>query len=341
MSDEILRNISDNQIDAKSPLSEDLMARYRDNARLNQAHISSHPGLLLEGAIDSVSTTQIVDADPTAGEINHDDKFNGLYLHFKNGTVFTNNNRNRFKILDTDAGTDTLTLDTDVQALGASAGDLYEILGHTQDGVGPDKDGEKVDLKHLTNVASDQDMSQDLADAITDPNNVRGGAGDAADPFAPISAVRPRVHVIPSPVLLDTAIDGAGDCNGTPVGFQGTKDISGSIPAGTRSVFVSVEVTNDWTSCPNPFGGYFSWRNVASGGVGFDATDVNLAGGLNLNNTAAKWDGANAPTGIQTVKWLFEIPVDNNGLIYRRMSDDTQGAGHKTELRLVGYRHDN
>jgi hypothetical protein len=173
MSDNLLKPIADSQIDFKSPLSEDLMTRYRDNDDFLNANTSSLSADLLQGACDSVTTTVIVDADPTAGTIDRDDKFNAMWLSFTSGTL----NGLRYKVTDCDATANSLTFAEDLQALGAVATDTYEIIGHVHDA------GNPVDLKDLSNIAEGQAMTQDLADAITDPQSIRSGTADASFPF--------------------------------------------------------------------------------------------------------------------------------------------------------------
>lgn len=176
--------------DFKSPISEELFAKVVNNIVIVLAALAGDSSKLLQGAIDITpaagSPSFITDANPTAGTIDRDDKFNDLYIHFLDGTIFSNNSRNRFKITDTDAGADTVTVAENLNTLGATIGDTYEILGHTHDGAA-NPDGSKIDGKSLTNVAEDTDVTQGEWDALTDPDSLRGEVASKTNPFVTVT----------------------------------------------------------------------------------------------------------------------------------------------------------
>ncbi len=123
------------EADFKSPISENLMTKkYRDFLDLMEELIRNTNSFILGGALDADPTnaapSTFVDADPTVGTIDRDDKFNGLRLKFTSGTA----NGQRFTITDTDAATDKLTFAENLFAAGARLGDTYIILGHTHSG---------------------------------------------------------------------------------------------------------------------------------------------------------------------------------------------------------------
>jgi len=331
----IHKNISDTQRDFKSPLSEDLMERYDVNQEMSLEYIRSEGvDQLLAGAIDSVSTTDVVDANPTIGTIDQDDKYDGLYLHFTSGSVFSANSRNRFKIVGTVAGTDTLTLDTNVAALGAAASDTYVLLGHTHDGAATDPDGAKIDLKNLLNVAEDQSMTQDLADAITDPDGIRSANADKAEPFATVGDVATRTQ-------LDTAIgtgtdwlsSDAGTLIFTATNTTGTTtyDISGTLPAGTKrcTVVCAISVTGTPTNT-----GFLGTYNVNSAGTGHDATEMrifNYSVTSGVISSVGKWPHT---TGNTNGHVILDLPVTNDREIRFRFD---AGSGVTISARIRAW----
>jgi parallel beta-helix repeat protein len=230
MSNNFIRDVTPASVLARKPVSEDLMQRFRDNPELLEALVFSLISNLLAGAVDSVLVGVITDADPTSGLIAHDNQFDGIYLRMTSGTVFTNNNSNKFKIVATSKTANTISVTEDLQALGVVAADTYIILGHTHDGDATTPDGARIEMKSLANSAEDQVMTQALADAVLDPD-INRDVATKANPLATVSDV-------------ETAADDARFVwadDSTTFGLNGTADISSIVPVGTSMVEVYIQ----------------------------------------------------------------------------------------------------
>jgi len=240
MADELqnlTRALTSGEVDFKSPVSEDITQAFaRLTPELLLAFIISNSSKILQGAIDATPSTggpsTITDINPTAGSFARDDQFQGAYLHFIDGTIFTNNSINRFKITSVDAGLSQITVAEDLAALGATIGDLYEIIGHTHDGDSTNSDGAKIDLKDLVNVLEDSLMTQNLADAITDPDGNRDAA-TKANPFI---------------TATDAGIPFTWVDDGTSFTSGGTIDISAIVPVGTLNAQILAIIEGTTTS---------------------------------------------------------------------------------------------
>jgi hypothetical protein len=224
----IFRELTTGELDFKSPISEDVSQEFgRIIAKTLMSVIVDDQTYLLAGALDSTPTTAapsvLTDTNPTDGGHDRDDQFKALYLHFKSGSIYTANNLNRYKITASDATAKTLTVAEDLLADGAASGDTYEVIGHTHDGDSTDPDGAPIDLKHLINMASDQSMTQDLADAITDPSGNRTGSADSTKPFL-------------------TADDAISETSATYSNTSSTGAISVNVAHGLGRVPVSVRI---------------------------------------------------------------------------------------------------
>lgn len=183
MGKELTPTILDAQIAPRAPVSTDLMTRVRNSLLLAIAIVESNGSELLEGVVDSVTSGTIVDVDPTSGAIFQDDQFNDYYLHFKTGAAFTANNSNRFKIIATSLAANSISVAESLAAIGVATSDEYVILGHTHDGDDTNPDGAAIDLKTIKNILFDQVFGQDLADALTDPLNLRAANVNKNNPF--------------------------------------------------------------------------------------------------------------------------------------------------------------
>lgn len=197
----IFRELTSGELDFKSPISEDIAQEFgRVIAKTLMAVIVEDQTYLLAGALDSTPTTAatgtITDTNPTDGAFDRDDQFKGLYLHFTSGTIYTNNNYNRYKITASSASSKTVTVAEDLAADGATSGDTYVILGHTHDGDATNPDGSAIDLQTLVNVNGGNAMTGDLADAITDPSGNRTGTASASKPFLTADDLTSETSVI-------------------------------------------------------------------------------------------------------------------------------------------------
>ena len=323
MTDNFLRNIADATIDTKSPVSEDLMTRVRDNLSLLNSVVASISNGSLQGAADSITTGVIVDADPTAGAINHDDKFNGLYVHFTSGTLYTTNNLNRYKITDTDSAGNSITVAEDLAAAGGAATDTYIVLGHTHDGDATHPDGASIDLKHTINMIQDQVVGQDVADAITDPNSFRAGTANATTPFITGSDVANRVEY---DTLTSATNDFLADAttaftkiaetinDDSGVDYHLTASLTGIVPAGTKRCRIRIQVGQAGGSSSPGTSRVDLW-NVHSSGVGFVDRqafmeyDHDGAGNIAPAGGGVSFSAANGTVG-SVYEW--DVAVDNN-----------------------------
>lgn len=186
----LISDIANSEIDFKSPLAEDLFKRFRDNIVLTLAAVASDSNNLLKGVIDAnppnIANSYITDAVPTNGTINRDDKFNGLYLRFTSGAIFTGNQYNRYKITDTDAALSRIYVAENLFTEGALLGDTYEIVGHAHDALDypADRAGEFISMRALVNLAEGFRLTQNQIDALTDPNGLRPTSASITNPLA-------------------------------------------------------------------------------------------------------------------------------------------------------------
>ena len=149
MGQDLTPNIPDDDTDAGSPVSESLVTRIRNALLLLNAVIDSNSTSLMAGAVDSVTSGTIVDANPTSGVITQDDQFDGYYIQFTSGAVSAANSRNRFKITATSFVSTSISVAENLASLGVLTADTYKIIGHTHDGAGSEPDGSAIDLKDL------------------------------------------------------------------------------------------------------------------------------------------------------------------------------------------------
>lgn len=191
----LISNIATSEIDFKSPISEELLTKFRDNVVLALAAIAGDSNNLLKGVIDAdppnAVNSYITDADPTNGTISRDDKFNGLHIKFTSGTIFTGNQFNRYKITDTDAALSRITVAENLYAAGARLGDTYEVVGHTHGALDypADKDGEFISMRSLVNMLEKVRLSQNDIDALTDPTSARIFTASKTNPFATLQHI--------------------------------------------------------------------------------------------------------------------------------------------------------
>lgn len=257
----LIRALTSGELDFKSPMSEDISQQFgRLIPEIMLAFMIGNSDKLLKGALDSTPTTgapdTLTDTNPTAGSIDRDDQFNGAFVHFTSGTIYTNNNFNRYEILDTLAGPSQLVVDGDLEADGAALGDTYEILGHTHSGT----DGSKIDLKNLVNASSGNAMDQDIADAITDPDGERLGTADRTEPFITKS-------------------------DGLAAGMIFIWNDSNSCPAGTTRVAEFDEKFLRGNTTKGGTGGTSTHTHTSSGtGTGVEISDDGLGNNLDSTN---------------------------------------------------------
>lgn len=185
---EFIRILTDGETDRDSPWAEDIAQTIRNNAREIMRLVIGDD--ILEASLngdptDNTTADSFFDVDTvTAGAIDRDDQFNGLYVHFTSGTIFTNNSLNRYKITDTNAASNRITVSGQIFSDGARDDDTFVIVGQTHDGDASAPDGPAIDLKNLINVLEGVTMNQDLADALTDPDGNRISAASKSNPFA-------------------------------------------------------------------------------------------------------------------------------------------------------------
>jgi len=135
-------SILDGVIDFKSPLASlAVLEKFRNSLTLLQGLLEDKSSLILEGTLDADPPNQvssfITDANPSAGAIDRDDKFNGITLELTSGAA-----AGEFVITDTDAGLDRLVVLENLGSLGALTGDTYVLRGHSHNGF----DSESIEL---------------------------------------------------------------------------------------------------------------------------------------------------------------------------------------------------
>jgi len=124
----------DASIDFKSPLASlVVLDKFRKSLTLLQGLLEDKSSLILEGTLDAIPPNQvssyITDANPSAGAIDRDDKFNGITLQITSGSA-----QGEYVITDTDAGLDRIVVLENLGALGATTGDTYVLRGHSHNG---------------------------------------------------------------------------------------------------------------------------------------------------------------------------------------------------------------
>ena len=127
-------SILDGVIDFKSPLASlAVLEKFRNSLTLLQGLLEDKSSLILEGTLDADPPNQvssfITDANPSAGAIDRDDKFNGITLELTSGAA-----AGEYVITDTDSGLDRLVVLENLGALGALTGDTYVLRGHSHNG---------------------------------------------------------------------------------------------------------------------------------------------------------------------------------------------------------------
>lgn len=296
MSNNSLRPILDAIIAARQPVSEDLMHRYRDNSALLSSILLGGVTRILAGAVDSVLVGAITDADPTTGEMFHDNQLIGRYIRFTSGTVFTANNRNRFKIINNSVTSNTITVSEDLASLGVAASDTYVVLGHTHDGDATSPDGGEIDFKDLINQAEDLSMTQALVDAIMDPDSNRvGAAASKANPLITKAGLTAQAAVTyetsagsDNPVDVNIAHGFAG----TPTTIDVDTYIGGS--GGTRAPFIN---SAHWTSAETVIWG-FGYNSGFTDGDSYPQVEVDTN---SLGDIASDVD--TMPSGVAVTDW--------------------------------------
>lgn len=314
MPDDSLRQILLSTIDTKSPTSEDLFGRINDNLNLLNALISSITTGILAGSADSVTVGTIVDTDPTSGKFSHDDQYNGLYLRFTSGAVFTNNNLNQFKITDTIASSSSLVVAEDLAALGALATHTYVILGHTHDGDSSDPTGAAIDFKNLANIAEGLKLTQDISNAFFDPDSNRPNASDRDNPFSTLNDTNKsfeydaqsgstEIQRGGTNVLMTRASAGTTDAE---------VDISSIVPLGTRVV----QIVGGASYSGNSRNLEWHIYNTDSPQTGFGASrliaqaDSNVGGTKRFNGFVGPLAGSDSTDNVTTQIFTCPVTID-------------------------------
>lgn len=138
-------SILDGVIDFKSPLASlAVLNKFRNSLTLLQGILEDKSSLILEGTLDADPPNQmssfITDANPSAGAIDRNDKFNGITLELTSGAAI-----GEYVITDTDAGLDRIVVLENLGALGALTGDTYVLRGHSHNGA----DSEFVEIEDV------------------------------------------------------------------------------------------------------------------------------------------------------------------------------------------------
>ncbi len=276
----IIKIISAGTYVARQPVSEDLMTRIVTNETLLENLVINTDTLIFAAPALTIAAGTIEFDTPTVGELVDDNQYKDMYVHFTSGALFSANANNRYKLTATSTTLGTMTVAENLSDAGGAAADTYVIIGHSHDGSG---DGSKIDLKDHINILEDSPMTQNLADALTDPD---GNRTDAATKANPLITAAEAVDIATAAKFIWTD-------DSTTFGLSGSADISSVVPVGTSMVEVYI-AANTLSASPMTVTG-----------------KVSLGGG-NREIMKLSGDGTNAIWGSTTAM----LPVDGDRKIY-------------------------
>jgi hypothetical protein len=151
----VLRDINDNEIDFKSPIDEDLMARLVNNLYSLATMLDGQPNSQFKAQSNGVPTdggaTSVLTLDTiTQGVFERDDQYNTKYILVTSGPASGSGTNSRFPITDCDEGALTFTCGLNkagfnLNESGMIDDNTFEVIGHVHDGT----DGETISFLDL------------------------------------------------------------------------------------------------------------------------------------------------------------------------------------------------
>lgn len=146
----VLRDIDDTEIDFKSPVDEDLMARLVGNLFSLATMIDGQPNKQFQAQSDGVptddgATSTLTIDNITEGVFERDDQYNDKFIKMTSGAASGNGIDSRFPITDSDESGQTFTVGLNpagdnLNEAGVIDNDTFEVMGHVHDGT----DGEII-----------------------------------------------------------------------------------------------------------------------------------------------------------------------------------------------------
>lgn len=146
----VLRDIDDDEIDFKSPIDEDLMARLVGNMFSLATMIDGQPNKQFKAQSDGVptddgATSTLTIDNITEGVFERDDQYNDKFIKMTSGAASGNGIDSRFPITDSDETAQTFTVGENpagdnLNEAGVIDNDTFEVMGHVHDGT----DGEII-----------------------------------------------------------------------------------------------------------------------------------------------------------------------------------------------------